>query len=456
MSDLSSPASSFSSDLDKEKARSNKSYDTDASHRQINQRDIFGSDTESENSDDDVPQQSHQHQSTHLSLDEDSNAYSNAESAKRPVPATISAHDILGSDSDEDVDEGQNEVSRRPLGAATPDVSSDGSLLGSSKRQIEVHEDEEKQEQANSEEDEGENNNQNQTTVDTEADNDDYRIAADFPPIRADLGRDMYLVKMPNFLSVETRPFDPAYYEGELDEDEVLDEEGRTRLKLKVENTIRWRTVKNVKGETEVESNARMVKWSDGSFSLHLGDEIIDVHKIDITSDYNHLFIREDRGLQCQAVFKNKLTFRPHSTDSFTHRKMTLSLADKSSKTQKVKILTLVGANPEVERAEQIRKEEESLKRAIRQESMQRRQRERQMAAASARHRRSVFDSPMDSDEDTGVSLNAIKRNAKAGLLASTSRNRAPSSYSDEDSGSDLSDTRRRKKARISDEDDSD
>lgn len=83
-----------------------------------------------------------------------------------------------------------------------------------------------------------------------------------------------------------------------------------------------------------------------------------------------------------------------------------------------------MGANPEVERAEQIRKEEESLKRAIRQESMQRRQRERQMAAASARHRRSVFDSPMDSDEDTGVSLNAIKRNAKAGLLASTSRNR--------------------------------
>ena len=46
--------------------------------------------------------------------------------------------------------------------------------------------------------------------------------------------REMYLVKMPNFLSVETRPFDPNFYEGELDEDEVLDEEGRTRLKLKV------------------------------------------------------------------------------------------------------------------------------------------------------------------------------------------------------------------------------
>lgn len=39
---------------------------------------------------------------------------------------------------------------------------------------------------------------------------------------------------MPNFLSVETRPFDPNFYEDELDEDEILDEEGRTRLKLKV------------------------------------------------------------------------------------------------------------------------------------------------------------------------------------------------------------------------------
>ncbi len=48
----------------------------------------------------------------------------------------------------------------------------------------------------------------------------------------------MYLVKMPNFLSVETRPFDPAFYEGELDEDEVLDEEGRTRLKLKARSVL--------------------------------------------------------------------------------------------------------------------------------------------------------------------------------------------------------------------------
>ena len=52
------------------------------------------------------------------------------------------------------------------------------------------------------------------------------------------------------------------------------------------------------------------MKWSDGSLSLHLGDEIFDVHKMDIQSDYNHLFIREDRGLQGQAIFRTKLSFR--------------------------------------------------------------------------------------------------------------------------------------------------
>lgn len=84
---------------------------------------------------------------------------------------------------------------------------------------------------------------------------------------------------MPNFLSVDTRPFDQETYEDEIDEEETLDEEGRARLKLKVENTIRWREVPDDEGNILKESNARLVKWSDGSYSLHLGSEIFDVYK---------------------------------------------------------------------------------------------------------------------------------------------------------------------------------
>lgn len=51
------------------------------------------------------------------------------------------------------------------------------------------------------------------------------------------------------------------------------------RLKLKVENTIRWRDFMDDDGNIKKESNARFVRWSDGSFSLHLGSEIFDVYK---------------------------------------------------------------------------------------------------------------------------------------------------------------------------------
>ncbi|KAF6023305.1 hypothetical protein EB796_018395 [Bugula neritina] len=110
----------------------------------------------------------------------------------------------------------------------------------------------------------------------------------------------------------------------------------------------RWRYVKdeagNIKtdefGEKMRESNAKMVKWSDGSLSLHLGSEIFDVFSMPM-QDHNHLYIRQGTGLQGQAMFKNKLTFRPHSTDSFTHRKMTMSLADRSTKSAKTKVLPI-------------------------------------------------------------------------------------------------------------------
>lgn len=55
------------------------------------------------------------------------------------------------------------------------------------------------------------------------------RIDVEIPRIVADLGKDIHFVKLPNFLSVDTRPFDPDTYEDEIDEEDMLDEEGRQR-----------------------------------------------------------------------------------------------------------------------------------------------------------------------------------------------------------------------------------
>lgn len=105
------------------------------------------------------------------------------------------------------------------------DVSSDDDDKGEPKTQVPVIEDDEEQPAAEEEPPE-------------------TMIEVEIPRIVTKLGKSLHYVKLPNFLSVETRPFEAMTYEDEIDEDEVLDEEGRARLKLKVENTIRWRTKK--------------------------------------------------------------------------------------------------------------------------------------------------------------------------------------------------------------------
>ncbi|XP_027409803.1 RNA polymerase-associated protein LEO1-like isoform X2 [Bos indicus x Bos taurus] len=136
------------------------------------------------------------------------------------------------------------------------------------------------------------------------------KTEVEIPNINSDLGNELYFVKLPKFLSIESKPFDPQYYEDEFENKKMLDEEERTRLKLKIENTIRWRIRRDKDGNKIKESNARIVKWSDGSLSLHLGNEVFDVYKAPMQATHNHLFVRDDTGLQGQAVFKSKLTFR--------------------------------------------------------------------------------------------------------------------------------------------------
>lgn len=168
-------------------------------------------------------------------------------------------------------------------------------------------------------------------------------------------------------------------------------------------NTIRWREDLDDEGNARKESNARMVRWSDGSMSLHLGNEIFDVYKQPLQGDHNHLFIRQGTGLQGQAVFRTKLTFRPYSTESFTHKKMTMSLADRSQKTSGIKILTQVGFDPDANRYAKLKKEEEQLRAAMRQKTTTPKQKRNRETAALA------YREEHDSDDEGAISIAAIK-----------------------------------------------
>ncbi|XP_039261956.2 uncharacterized protein LOC120338085 [Styela clava] len=241
------------------------------------------------------------------------------------------------------------------------------------------------------------------------------RIEVEIPKINTDLGNSVHFVRFPNFVSVETRPFDPTVYEDEIEDDELLDEEGRTRLKLKVENTIRWKKYTDENGMQLTESNARLVRWSDGSLSMHLGSEIFDVHVMPLQGDHNHLFIRQGTGLQGQAVFKTKLTFRPHSTKSATHRKMTSRLAMRLNQNQqKVRVLPIAGQDPESRKAKLMKEEEDQLRAHMRREAQKRRMREKAHARGLNTN---YLDDRLDEEEDSGaISVSAIKNTFRPGF----------------------------------------
>ena len=91
---------------------------------------------------------------------------------------------------------------------------------------------------------------------------------------------------------------------------------------------------------------------------------------------------------------------------------MTLSLVDSGSKTQKVKILTEVVKNPDAQRNDMIKKEEEKLREKSRRENKKRRQREKSHSKGIST---AYLEDKYSDDDETGISLSAIKSKFKSG-----------------------------------------
>eukprot|EP00041_Stephanoeca_diplocostata_P021555 m.503599 g.503599 ORF g.503599 m.503599 type:complete len:467 (+) comp21851_c0_seq1:118-1518(+) len=202
------------------------------------------------------------------------------------------------------------------------------------------------------------------------------------------MGEDITLTKLPNFLSIEREAFDPDTYTYSKDvTDNLHDELGRTRVKLQVSNTIRWRYavddagkfIRNANGELLKESNANIVRWSDGSETLVLGNQVVGVLRKDIRSENNCLFLVRDDGLnRAVATIDSKITFKPTSTKSDFHKQLTRKAAVMAEK-QKKRIVVLAGSseNPDIASANQRKKIEEANRERKTREAKQQRVRER-------------------------------------------------------------------------------
>ncbi|KAK4699808.1 RNA polymerase-associated protein LEO1, partial [Phenoliferia sp. Uapishka_3] len=203
--------------------------------------------------------------------------------------------------------------------------------------------------------------------------------------------------RLPNFLSLQPMAFDELMWEPE-DLEEVLmmenGEEGKPKAPIPDENVIRWRWAIGPDGTPIKESNARTIRWSDGSLSLQVGAELFDISAtvdhsavlsssatsapaplvktataglsvLDTNRGHGLTYLTAEHSYQglieAQASVYGTLTFRPTTLQSNTHRRLAGSIAGRYVKGRGIKIAALPDEDPEKKKLE---REKEELARA--------------------------------------------------------------------------------------------
>ncbi|KAI8620581.1 Leo1-like protein-domain-containing protein [Chytriomyces sp. MP71] len=198
-------------------------------------------------------------------------------------------------------------------------------------------------------------------------------------------GTDTYLAKLPAFLAVEPQPFDREQFlrSDPVRELDSLAPGALEDFKLKRENTIRWR-YEDPKTKEKV-SNARIVRWSDNTFSLLLGDEMFDCQLKSMARDQHYLAVRhpppattnavaatQTSGgglvphtmLQTQARLKNTIMFVPSNKAGATHKRMAAAIAKRHQKAVGTKLFANLSHDPLAARREAEKTERDQAKQA--------------------------------------------------------------------------------------------
>ena len=128
-------------------------------------------------------------------------------------------------------------------------------------------------------------------------------------------------------------------------------------------NVVRWR----FDSAGQPQSNARFVRWSDGSLQLQLGGEVLDCSAVDVARDNSVLFARAPPPaptlLASQGSLGVRLTLRPSTLDSKSHKLLAAAAAARHAKVTRVK-KTLTQGDPEAEKAALEREELDRAKAA--------------------------------------------------------------------------------------------
>ncbi|KAJ7695080.1 Leo1-like protein-domain-containing protein [Mycena rosella] len=206
----------------------------------------------------------------------------------------------------------------------------------------------------------------------------------EFPnvPVPKSSNGDNWVIRMPNFVKVDSKPFHHETYMGpEQEEDEAQQaetlREKSMSIKLKVENTVRWRWTKDAEDRDRRQSNSRIIRWSDGSLSLRLGKELFDINQSIDTSGgksfgasqsqptsagagagksqgLTYIVAQHKRSqvLQSEALVTGYMTLRPTGMQSETHRMLVRAVGQKHNKVARLRMAPDPTMDPEREKME--------------------------------------------------------------------------------------------------------
>lgn len=172
--------------------------------------------------------------------------------------------------------------------------------------------------------------------------------------------------KVPPFLTINPIPFDPPCFEAQVKERLAGSTSNEERLgeRLIDQNTIRWRYSRDADQHVFKESNSQIIQWSDGSFSLKLGDEYTDILVNDTDNTFLAVSHDQQELMQCTdgGEVSKSLMFVPISTTSKLHQRLSKAIIRRNQKATLGPRSMIINVDPEIEKKELEKKQSQMFR----------------------------------------------------------------------------------------------
>lgn len=227
------------------------------------------------------------------------------------------------------------------------------------------------------------------------------------------------LLKVPYFLRIESEPYEADTYNEEEDE---------RKNEIMLKTVIRWRfktnslgdVLKDKDGKLIRESNARLVKWSDGTYQVIVGDDwfqgiVVDDpccfvyghNKSGPPEDNPEMEVQRVSCLEAVSQVNHRLKLHPSNLGSDVHARISLDIKGRNKKAARIKSRDLdsIEFNPDKEKDIRIQKETRDKK--------MEKKRSRETARDSGGRRSSfagLTPSFLEDDNFDSTNISAIKR----------------------------------------------